>query len=470
MSWRLDLGAAAAAPSGAETAPSGAETAPLPCVTRDFYLEHPAVASLTPREADALRQALSINILGDRGAQCPNPVSSFLQACFPPYLLEAIAAAGFTSPTPIQRQAWPVAMKGLDLVGCAMTGSGKTLAYVLPALVHINAQPVSQPGDGPLALVLAPTRELAGQIHEECVRFGHPCGVRSVLVVGGVPKGAQVQALRKGPEILVATPGRLLDLLRAKRSELTRCTYLVLDEADRMLDMGFEPTVRQLLLMMRADRQTLLFSATWPVEVQALAKRVLLPDAITIEVGGVLAAGGRANTRIDQRVTVCEESAKFATLVELLEELMGQALEGAAAPRLMIFCASKKRCEEVTRALRIDGWPALGIHGDKTQEERDWVLHEFKTGASPLLIATDVAQRGLDIKDVRCVINFDAPASGEAYVHRIGRSGRAGSAGSAHTLLSADSDARAAADIMKVFKRAGQHVPTELEALAARRA
>jgi ATP-dependent RNA helicase DDX5/DBP2 len=178
-----------------------------------------------------------------------------------------------------------------------------------------------------------------------------------------------VLALRKAPEIVVATPGRLLDLLTAKRTTLSKCTHLVLDEADRMLDLGFEPTIRALFLQMRPDRQTLLFSATWPEEVQVLARQMLLPGAVTVEVGGALTQGAKANARISQRVTVCDEATKLPALVGLLEEHLGAAADGEHAPRLMIFCSSKKRCEDLTRTLRIDGWPALGIHGDKTQEE-----------------------------------------------------------------------------------------------------
>jgi len=466
MAWRLgSVSVSTHGTSASQEASSHADAQPRPHV-RDFYLEHPAVAALSSAEANAIRASLGVRVIGLEHL-CPNPVSSFLEASFPAYLLETLAAAGFAAPTAIQRQSWPVAMSGLDLVGIAETGSGKTLAYLLPALVHVNAQPVAQSGDGPIVLILAPTRELASQIHEESVRFGHPCGVRSVLVVGGVPRGPQIAALRKAPEVAVATPGRLLDLLGAKRSNLDKCTYLVLDEADRMLDLGFEPAIRALLQQARADRQTLLFSATWPREVQALAKGMLLPGAITVEVGGALAQGGKANLRIAQRVTVCDEASKLSNLIGLIEQHMGAAAEGEDVPRLMVFCSSKKRCEDLTRALRLDGWPALGIHGDKSQEERDWVLHEFKHGAQPLLVATDVAQRGLDIKGVRCVINFDCPVSGEAYVHRIGRSGRAGAQGSAHSLLTSE-DARVAADILKVLKNAEQPIPDGLEALAAR--
>jgi ATP-dependent RNA helicase DDX5/DBP2 len=203
------------------------------------------VAALTPTQVEDRRRALSIRVFPD--TECPNPVETFLQASFPRYLLDLLAAHSFEIPTPIQKQAWPVVMRRLDMIGLAETGSGKTLAYLLPALVHVNAQPVPQPGDGPIALILAPTRELAAQIHEESVRFGHPCGVRTACVVGGLPKGAQIKALRKAPEVVVATPGRLNDLLSARRTKLVQCTYLVLDEADRMLDMGFEPQIRRIV-------------------------------------------------------------------------------------------------------------------------------------------------------------------------------------------------------------------------------
>ena len=243
MAWRGLLSKPTSRGSGSSAGSLPAASADvLPSVSRDYYLEHPAVAALTHDDAEAVRRKIGVRV---HGGACPNPVSSFVQASFPQHVLDAVASAAFHSPTPIQRQAWPVAMRGLDLIGLAETGSGKTLAYLLPLLVHVSAQPIAQEGDGPMALVVAPTRELAVQIHEEAVRFGHPCGVRTACIVGGVPKGTQVAALRKAPEIVVATPGRLNDLLNAKRTELTHCTCLVLDEADRMLDLGFEPQVRE---------------------------------------------------------------------------------------------------------------------------------------------------------------------------------------------------------------------------------
>ena len=253
MAWRFSKPKppkpqdAAAASHGSAALLGSLPESSLTEVRRDFYLEHPRVASLTAEEADAIRTAMDVCVHFEGSAQasepCPNPVDSFLEGSFPQYVLDALDAAGITEPTPIQRQSFPIAMRGVDLVGLAATGSGKTLAYLLPALVHVNAQPPSYDGDGPLALVLAPTRELAVQIHEECVRFGHPCGVRTACIYGGVPKGPQVMALKKAPEVVVATPGRLRDLLHARKTEMSRCTYLVIDEADRMLDLGFEPQV-----------------------------------------------------------------------------------------------------------------------------------------------------------------------------------------------------------------------------------
>ena len=471
MAWRFSKPAAsssasASLPGSVDSSTAGAAGSRF--VQRDFYLEHPDVSALTPEEVQQLRQQLGITVHGEESL-CPNPVSSFVQASFPQYILDALRKVGFSAPTPIQRQGWPVAMKGIDLVGLAETGSGKTLAYLLPAIVHVNAQPVLVDGEGPLALVLAPTRELAEQIHEEVVRFGQPCGVKSCCVYGGVSKADQVQVLRKAPEVVVATPGRLVDMLQHKKTELGKCTFFVLDEADRMLDMGFEQQLAAILAHMRADRQTLMFSATWPAEVQALASKVRAggatsgggggaPPTVIVEVGGALLEGGKANESITQRVLRCEEAQKLPRLIELLEETM----DGS---RILVFASSKRRCDMLTKELRVDGWPALTLHGDKSQEERDWVLQQFKDGEQPLLIATDVAQRGLDIKGVVCVINYDCPNTGEGYVHRIGRTGRAGNSGTAYTFVAAE-DRRVAPDLVRVLKGSGQTVPAELAQLA----
>eukprot|EP00882_Tetradesmus_deserticola_P001170 GHRQ01001266.1.p1 GENE.GHRQ01001266.1~~GHRQ01001266.1.p1 ORF type:complete len:499 (+),score=176.14 GHRQ01001266.1:850-2346(+) len=309
-------------------------------------------------------------------------------ACIVPaeYVLGEVMKAGFTAPTPIQAQGWPMALLGRDLVGLAETGSGKTLAYLLPAVVHINAQPYLERGDGPIVLVIAPTRELAVQIQEECHKFGSSSRIKHTCVYGGAPRGPQVRDLTTGVEICIATPGRLIDMLDSRVTNLRRVTYLVLDEADRMLDMGFEPQIRKIVDQIRPDRQTLLWSATWPKEVQSIAKD-FLQNPYQVIIGN---PDLKANHNITQIVEVIAEYDKYPRLRDLLKEVMTQP--GAKA---LIFCETKRGCDEITRSLRNDGWPALALHGDKSQKERDWVLAEFKSNRHPLMLATDVAARGL---------------------------------------------------------------------------
>lgn len=223
------------------------------------------------------------------------------------YVLQEIAQAGFKKPTSIQSQGWPVALKGKDMVGLAETGSGKTAAFVLPSIVHINAQPILEPGDGPIALIIAPTRELAIQIQNECNKFGKTSNIKSTCIYGGVPKGGQIRELKRGVEIVIATPGRLIDMLEQRVTNLRRVTYLVLDEADRMLDMGFEPQIRKIIEQIRPDRQTLMWSATWPKEVEKLAYEFLTNPAHVI----VGSPDLHSNSNISQIVEVCEETEKI---------------------------------------------------------------------------------------------------------------------------------------------------------------
>ncbi|CAH2033493.1 unnamed protein product [Thlaspi arvense] len=377
---------------------------------KNFYVESPAVAAMTEVEVEEYRRLREITV---EGRDIPKPVKSFRDVGFPDYVLEEIKKAGFTEPTPIQSQGWPMAMKGRDLIGIAETGSGKTLSYLLPAIVHVNAQPILAPGDGPIVLVLAPTRELAVQIQQEASKFGSSSKIKSTCIYGGVPKGPQVRDLQKGVEIVIATPGRLIDMMESNNTNLRRVTYLVLDEADRMLDMGFDPQIRKIVSHIRPDRQTLYWSATWPKEVEQLSKKFLYnPYKVIIGSSDL-----KANRAIRQIVDVISESQKYNKLVKLLEDIM----DGS---RILVFLDTKKGCDQITRQLRMDGWPALSIHGDKSQAERDWVLSEFRSGKSPIMTATDVAARGLDVKDVKYVINYDFPGSLEDYVHRIGRTGR----------------------------------------------
>jgi len=322
-------------------------------------------------------------------------------------------------------------------------------------MLHINAQPLLSPGDGPIALVLAPTRELAVQTQQECSKFGSSSRIRNTAIYGGAPKGPQIRDLQRGVEIVIATPGRLIDMLETQKTNLKRVTYLVLDEADRMLDMGFEPQIRKIVSQIRPDRQTLMFSATWPKDVQKLAND-FLNNLIQVNIGSMELT---ANHNIAQIIEVCTDFEKRAKMTKHLEVI---ANENA---KVLIFVGTKRVADDITKYLRQDGWPALAIHGDKEQRERDWVLSEFKAGRSPILIATDVASRGLDVKDVGYVINYDFPNNCEDYIHRIGRTGRAGMKGTSFTFFTTD-NAKSARELLTILKEAKANVPPELEEMA----
>jgi len=358
------------------------ETASLAPLRKDFYVEDKRVTARSAAKVDAYRKEKQMTI---QGTGVPKPITTFDEAGFPDYILREIQKMGFKEPSPIQAQAWPMALSGRDVVAIAETGSGKTIGFALPAMVHINAQPLLAPGDGPIVLILAPTRELANQIQVECERFGSTSKLRTVAVYGGVPKGQQIRDLQKGAEIVIATPGRLIDMLESGKTNLRRVTYLVMDEADRMLDMGFEPQIRKIIGQIRPDRQTLMFSATWPKEVQSLA-RDFLRDGIQVNIGSHELA---ANHRVKQIIEVCSDFEKRGKLVKHLDMI---SQENA---KVLIFTNTKRIADELTKYLRQDGWPALAIHGDKQQQERDWVLAEFKSGRSPIMVATAVASRGL---------------------------------------------------------------------------
>ncbi|CAL9111548.1 unnamed protein product [Musa acuminata var. zebrina] len=418
---------------------------------KNFYIESLSVQAMSEQDVMLYRKRREITV---EGRDIPKPIRFFHEANFPANILQVIEKRGFIEPTAIQAQGWPMALKGRDMVGIAETGSGKTLAYLLPALVHVNAQPRLAYGEGPIVLVLAPTRELAVQIQEESLKFGLHSIVRSTCIYGGAPKGPQIRDLKKGVEIVIATPGRLIDMLEACHTNLRRVTYLVLDEADRMLDMGFEPQIRKIVSQIRPDRQTLYWSATWPREVEALARQ-FLQNPYKIIIGST---DLKANQSIMQIVEVISELEKYPRLIKLL----GEVMDGS---RILIFLETKKGCDQVTRQLRMDGWPALSIHGDKAQSERDWVLAEFKSGRSPIMTATDVAARGLDVKDIKCVVNFDFPTSLEDYVHRIGRTGRAGAKGTAFTFFT-QANIRFARELVKILQDAGQNVSPALASMA----
>eukprot|EP01136_Pigoraptor_vietnamica_P021212 Opistho-1_new@71113 len=413
---------------------------------------------MTPAEVESFRKTNQMTIVGKN---VPKPIRTFEEAAFPKYVMDTIREQGFEKPTPIQAQGWTMALSGRDMVGIAQTGSGKTLSYILPALIHIKAQPKLERGDGPIALVLAPTRELAVQIQEVAATFGVPARVRNTCVYGGASKGPQIRDVQRGCEIVIATPGRLIDLVKMGKTTLRRVTYLVLDEADRMLDMGFEPQLREIVAQIRPDRQTLMWSATWPKEVQRLA-RDYLKDYIQVTIGSLHLS---ANKKIEQNVEVCDDSQKDEHLVRILKETWSEDMP----VKTLIFCKTKQKCDELVYNLQADGWPALAIHGDKMQNEREWVLDQFRTGEATIMVATDVAARGLDVKDIAQVINYDFPGSTEDYVHRIGRTARGScETGRAFTFFTRG-DRRQAGELVSILKEAGQKVPAELDGMVDKR-
>lgn len=323
------------------TAPNW-ESVQLSAFKKDFYKPHPEVENRSRLEVDAYRAEHSITIRGN----APNPIVSFDEVNIPDYVFNEIRKQRFEKPTPIQAQGWPIALSGANMVGIAKTGSGKTLGYILPAIVHINNQPSLSRGDGPIALVLAPTRELAQQIQQVANDFGSASYVRNTCVFGGASKGPQSRDLSRGCEIVIATPGRLIDFLESGQTNLRRCTYLVLDEADRMLDMGFEPQIRKILEQIRPDRQTLMWSATWPKEVRRLAED-FLGDYVQINIGSLELS---ANHNITQIVKMCTDSDKDEKLQELLESIYD--VQNTDPGKIIIFAETKVRVEAVARFIR----------------------------------------------------------------------------------------------------------------------
>lgn len=453
----------------------GLDPSNMPPIKKNFYQEHPEVAAMTTAEVAEFRQAAQMTI---SGSGVPKPIPSFKQAGFPEPVERRLATSGFTSPTPIQAQGWSMALSGQNMVGIAQTGSGKTLSFILPALVHIKGQTTpARPGEGPIALVLAPTRELAVQIQEVARTYGNTVRVNTTCLYGGAPRGGQIRNLRMGCEIVVATPGRLLDFMNEGIVNMQRCSFLVLDEADRMLDMGFEPQIRQILAKIRTDRQVLMWSATWPKNVMKLAHDMLGRDFIQVKVG---ASELNANKKIKQNIVMCEEMDKKERLNQILQQVWDAIPEPSTGSngggdskkqmvRTIIFCNKKSTVDYLERSLKQEHWPIVAIHGDKMQGERDWAIRQLKSGQAAILVATDVAARGLDVKDVMVVINFDLPLDIENYIHRIGRTARGSSEeGTAYTLFTTQ-DTGNAHHLIKILTTAGQDVPPELEALGHHR-
>jgi len=432
-------------------------------IEKNFYHEHYAVSARTDSEVAEIREARDIEILSGRSV--PKPVLTFEEASLPPFLMDRLRHhPEFKAPTPIQVQVLPVALQGHDLIGIAETGSGKTLAYLLPMMVHILAQPELNAGDGPVGVVLCPTRELAHQIDSVAKDFVGTSGLKSLAIFGGYSVSEQRLALAEKVDIVVATPGRFIQFLNEGKTNLNRVTYVVLDEADEMLDKGFGQQMELIMSQVRPERQILMFSATWPADVQALAKKHLKTDndPTWIRVGGDKLAACRT---ITQLVVIVEKQLKFKKLVQALE--MAKCTSRGSLAKCLVFCKMKTTVDEVhdklTNERNID---ATCMHSDKTQKDRSDALQDFKEGQCSLMICTGVLGRGHDIPRVKFVINYDAPQRIEDYVHRVGRTGRAGEKGFAMTFVTQSEDYGIAADLVLVLQETGQQVPPGLKDMA----
>lgn len=403
-----------------------------------------------------------------KGSRIPRPMRSWAESKLSSELLKAVDRAGYKTPSPIQMAAIPLGLQQRDVIGVAETGSGKTAAFVLPMLLYITRlPPISEENEaeGPYAVVMAPTRELAQQIEEETVKFAHYLGIKVVSIVGGQSIEEQGFKIRQGCEVVIATPGRLIDCLERRYVVLNQCNYVVLDEADRMIDMGFEPQVVGVLDAMpssnlkpenedeeldekRIYRTTYMFSATMPPAVERLARKYLR-NPVVVTIG----TAGKATDLITQHVIMMKESDKIYRLRNLLDELGDKTA--------IVFINTKKVADMISKSLDKDGYRVTTLHGGKSQEQREISLEGFRTKKYNVLVATDVAGRGIDIPDVGHVINFDMPGSIEAYTHRIGRTGRAGKTGVATTFLTV-SDSDVFYDLKQMLTQSNSPVPPEL--------
>lgn len=402
------------------------------------------------------------------GDNIPPHITSFDEVKLTEIIKNSITLAGYDKPTPVQKYAIPIIIGRRDVMACAQTGSGKTAAFLVPILNQIyESGPRPPPPHGssgkrkqyPLGLVLAPTRELATQIYDEARKFAYRSRMRPAVVYGGSNICDQMRELDRGCHLLVATPGRLVDMLRRDKIGLHNCRYLVLDEADRMLDMGFEPQIRRIVqedtMPPTGERQTLMFSATFPKEIQILA-RDFLSNYIFLAVGRV----GSTSENITQKIVWVEEQEKRSYLLDLLQA--SNFTDPSAESLTLVFVETKKGADTLEEYLGKMGYPVTSIHGDRTQREREDALRRFRAGIAPILVATAVAARGLDIPHVKHVINFDLPGDVEEYVHRIGRTGRMGNLGLATSFFN-HKNHNLVRDLVSLLIEANQELPGWLD-------
>ncbi|XP_074269688.1 DEAD-box ATP-dependent RNA helicase 35-like [Silene latifolia] len=415
------------------------------------------IRRMSRKQCDLVRKQWHIIVDGD---DSPPPIKNFRDMRFPDPILRKLKEKGIVQPTPIQVQGLPVVLSGRDMIGIAFTGSGKTLVFVLPLIMVALQEELMMPivsGEGPFGLIVCPSRELARQTYEVLEQFldplkeaGYP-ELRPLLCIGGVDMRTQVDIIKRGVHIVVATPGRLKDLLAKKRMNLDNCRYLCLDEADRLVDLGFEDDIREVFDHFKAQRQTVLFSATMPTKIQNFARSALVKPII-VNVG----RAGAANLDVIQEVEYVKQEAKIVYLLECLQK---------TPPPVLIFCENKVDVDDIHEYLLLKGVEAVAVHGGKDQEEREYAIKSFKSGKKDVLVATDVASKGLDFPDIQHVINYDMPAEIENYVHRIGRTGRCGKTGIATTFINRNQSETTLLDLKHLLQEAKQRIPPVLAEL-----
>lgn len=415
------------------------------------------IRAMPEEEREEIRKAWHILVEGE---DIPPPIKNFKDMRFPEPILNMLKKKGILRPTPIQVQGIPAILSGRDMIGIAFTGSGKTLVFALPMIVGALQEEVRLPlvaGEGPFGLIVCPSRELARQTFDVVNEYAEPLRrkgypeLRTMLCIGGVDMKSQLDIVKKGVHMVIATPGRLKDMLAKKRMNLDVCRFLCLDEADRLIDLGFEEDIREVFDHFKAQRQTLLFSATMPKKIQAFAKSALVKPVI-VNVG----RAGAANLDVIQEVEYVKQEAKIVYLLECLQK---------TPPPVLIFCENKADVDDIHEYLLLKGVEAVAVHGGKDQEERDFSIQAFKGGRKDVLVATDVASKGLDFPDIQHVINYDMPAEIENYVHRIGRTGRCGKTGIATTFINKNQSETILLDLKHLLKEAKQRIPPVLASL-----
>eukprot|EP01135_Chromosphaera_perkinsii_P004807 Nk52_evm38s296 gene=Nk52_evmTU38s296 len=414
-----------------------------------------ALLRRTEEQHEELRKKCHIMVDGE---DVPPPALSFKEMKIPKPILKLLKKKGIKKPSPIQIQGLPVGLTGRDMIGIAFTGSGKTLAFSLPVVMLSLDQEKKMPfeqGEGPYGLILGPSRELARQTYDDmCVYFdelakgGYP-RMRAALCIGGIDMREQMDTIKRGVHVVVATPGRLIGMLTSKKMKLDMCRYLCMDEADRMIDMGFEEDVRTIFSFFKGQRQTLLFSATMPKKIQDFAKSALVKP-IVVNVG----RAGAASLNIVQEVEYIRPEAKIVQLLETLQK---------TEPPVLIFAEGKNDVDDIHEYLLLKDIEAVAVHGDKDQEEREWAIRSYREGKKDVLVATDIASKGLDFNQIKHVINFDMPKEIENYVHRIGRTGRSGKTGLATTYIDSSCSQLILLDLKHLLKESKQKIPPFLE-------